>query len=154
MKVNEQFLKARKAKGLTALLVIDREEGEQKRAYIRICLDVRIPFTDKKETVFVETDTKIVYDNYSSYDQGVQIPITKTCFHISVYGSTYITTFLNAITKDSEVRFKVIAYSNCTNWKKVGFVSHRLYGYINDKEYFLDQYVGPDNLASPVNTLN
>jgi hypothetical protein len=70
MKVNELFLKARKDKQLSSMLVIDRieknDEGKQTRKkYIRLCLDIKSPYDFTSHTSFVETDTEIRYEDYS-----------------------------------------------------------------------------------------
>ena len=160
MKVSNEFLLAKKDKGLNSLLVISRKDDgtDTHRNFIRLCIDVRIKFTDRKESVFVECDTKVDVTNYSTYrtyDNGnvTHNPKKSTdniCFHNSIYGDSHITTFLNNIKKDSEVSFKVIAYNNSEFLNRNNMVSHSLYGYIDQKCYLLEKYVGGDNSASPV----
>jgi len=152
MKTNNVFLKAKKDKNLSAFLVIQRKEEEIDRTYIRLCLEVPVKFSDRKETVFVETDTEIRIDNYSGWNGEKKVP-NEICFHESVYPSTgqgHIITFLSAIRKESDVKFRIVAWSSSDNLKNVGFTTHILYGRIDEKEYLLSTYVGPENLASPV----
>jgi len=151
MKTNDLFLQAKKDKNLRAFLVIQRKE-ETDRTYIRLCLDVPVKFSDRKESVFVETDTEIRVDNYSGRNGGKKEPI-EISFYESVYptcGPGHISTFLNAIKKDSDVKFRIVAWSASDNLRNVGFTQHILYGRIDDKEYLLSTYVGPENSASPV----
>jgi hypothetical protein len=156
MKVNELFLKAKKDKQLSAMLVIDRidkdSEGQEKRIkIIRLCLDIKSPYDFTSHTSFVETDTEIRYEDYSGKSLIRESPNYSTVFHTSIYGhSNHISTFLNTIKKDSEVSFKVVAFNSCESWENVGFVHHSLYGIIDDKYYLLEEYTGQNNCASPI----
>jgi len=156
MKVHDLFLKAKKDKQLRSMLVIDRiekdaEGKEYRRKYIRLCLDIKSPYDFMSHTSFVETDTEIRYEDYSGHSLINQSPHYKTSFHMSIYGhSNHISTFLNAIKKDSEVSFKIVAFNSCESWEKVNFVHHSLYGIINDRFYLLQEYTGQDNTASPI----
>lgn len=159
MKVTDEFLLGKKDKGLNSMLLISRkDDGHEHRTFIRLCIDVRIKFTDRKESVFVECDTTVEVTNYSTYktyEDGTDTHYPKKstsniCFHNSIYGDSHVTTFLNNIKKDSEVSFKVIAYNNTDMLRRHDMVSHTLYGYIDNKCYMLDKYVGSDNSASPV----
>ena len=141
MKVTELFLKAKKDKGLKAMLVIQRNS----QTFIRLCIDVRNKYTESVESIFIETDTQISVDNYQPNKE-----INEICFHMSNYNYNSIQVFLNAIKKESEVSFKVIANNTCETWKECNLVSHSLYGIVDEKVFFLSQYVGKDNLASPV----
>ena len=160
MKVSNEFLVAKKDKGLNSLLVISRTDSDSNvhRTFLRLCIDVKIKFTDRRESVFVECDTKVDVTNYSTYktyEDGNEThnpkrSTDKICFHNSIYGDSHITTFLNNIRKDSEVSFKVIAYNSSEFLNRNNMVSHSLYGYIDNKCYLLDKYTGADNSASPV----
>lgn len=156
MKVNELFLKAKKDRQLTAMLVVDRiekdDEGKDSRKkYIRLCLDIKSPYDVTSHMSFVETDTEIRYEDYSGRSLIKQSPNYNAVFHNSIYGhSNHISTFLNAIKKDSDVSFKIVAFNSNEAWKKVDFVHHSLYGVINDRYYLLNEYTGHNNLASPI----
>lgn len=162
MKTTEQFLTAKNDKKLTAMLIIDRMEytdinrtAEKRRKYIRLCLDVKLPYSNNSEMVFVESDTEIYYEDYSgkSAIKNSEINNTlKTCFHCSVYRhASHITTFLKTISKNSDVKFKVITYNNNQFYNDNNLVCHQLYGIIDDKKSFLlESYVGRENLASPI----
>lgn len=141
MKVIETFFKAKKDKNLRAVLVIQRDS----KTFIRLCIDVKNKYTNSVESVFIETDTKISVENYQPNKQ-----VSEICFHMSNYNYNSIQVFLNAIKKDSEVSFKVIANNTCETWSECNLVSHSLYGIVDEKIFFLSQYVGKDNLASPV----
>lgn len=162
MKTNEMFLKAKNDKNLTAMLIIDRYEytdntlSEQiRKKYIRLCLDMKNKYTDQSEMVFVESNTDIYYEDYSGKSiikYAEDNKTLKTCFHCSVYKyhANHINTFLKAIKKDSEVKFKVITFNN-SEWNKDNNSNcHQLYGIVNDNFYLLDVYNGSQNLASPV----
>lgn len=156
MKVSELFLKAKKDKALSAMLVMDRfqmnEEGStERRKFIRLCLDIKNPYDTMSHTSFVETDTEIRYEDYSGKSLIKEHTDYSTIFHERIYGNTnHILTFLKSIKKDSEVSFKVVAYNSCESWEKAGFVHHSLYGIVNDNYYLLSEYTGYDNIASPI----
>ena len=153
MKTSQEFQKAKKDKDLNSMLVIQRN-GE---TFIRLCIDERSKYDrNKKETVFVETPTEVVIENYSYYTEGEtrkKREVNTICFHLSAYKYSYdtLSTFLNAIKADSEVKFKVVAFNGCETHKEANFVHHSLYGVIDNKKcFFLSDYVGKDNTASPI----
>lgn len=148
MKTNENFLIGKKDKNLQSLVVFKRNEG----TCMRLCIDTPIKYTDRKETVFIETDTEIRVENYSSYSSlsNEKLPINELCFHCSVYNGNHITNFINSIKKDSDVKFKVVAYNGSDALKQLNLVHHSLYGIIDNKEFMLSDYVGHNNTASPV----
>ena len=150
MKVSNEFLKAKKDKGLNSLLVISRTDvgSTVHRTYLRLCVDVPVKYTNNKETVFIECDTTVNITNYSILED--RKPNSYICFQMSIYGARQMLTFLKHIKKDSDVRFEVIAYIADKCLSEINMVSHRLYGYINDEEYLLDCYTGSDSVASPV----
>ena len=154
MKVSTDFLTAKKDKNITAIVVISRTETDGiHRTYIRLCLDVPVKYTEKKEMVFVETPTEIKIDNYSgSYlsSMKTKVDISTICFHLPIYNENYVKTFLMQIKKDSEVTFKIVAFNSSDMLNELSLVSHQLYGTIDGKEYFLNSYVGHNNTASPV----
>ena len=159
MNTNAEFLKAKNDKDINSFLVIDREEytdntltTKARRKYMRLCLEKKKPYSQEKESIFVESETSINYEDYSE-DHKFKIYETRieTCFHCSIYRSgSHILTFLKAIKKDSEVKFKVIAFNGCEFYKATGLTHHSLYGVVNDNYYFLSDYVGNQNLASPI----
>lgn len=159
---NESFLKAKRDKQLNSMLVIQREEnrpsfegGRAVYTYIRLCLNVKIKFSDKRELVFVETPTEIKIENYSGYGNSAEKKeIKNICFHCDVWNFSqpnHIQTFLNAITAKSDVSFRLVAYNGNDYYKETGQVAHQLYGIIDNKQYFLSYYVGKPNTAAPVN---
>lgn len=159
MKVNDKFLKAIKDKDLRNLIVASRPyygegyNGEH-RVYMYLCIDETSKYSDKTETVFVNTDTEIKVDNYSGWcGNGERLEVETICFHCdigSLRGQGHVQTFLNAIKKDSEVSFRVVAYNGCDYFNEKQLVHHSLYGYIGEKCYFLSNYVGEGNTAAPV----
>lgn len=158
MKINNpDFLTAKKDKDLRAFLVIRRNEQDnnnnaQLRTYMRLCLRHREKYTNQEHMIFIETDTEINIDNYSYYYTKLEKrTINEICFHMSVYESNnHIATFLNAIKKQSNVNFKVVAFNSCDVYRKKELIAHQLYGIVDNKYFLLDTYVGDDNLASPV----
>lgn len=146
---NEDFFNAKSDPALNAFM-LRRVEG---RDYMELCLNIKLRYSDKTETVWVKADTKIVVDNYSPVLNNEDIK--SICFHESVYqlsiNGGHIKTFLRAIKKTSDVHFRVVAYNSCDMIKKVGFVRHDLHGIIDGNTYMLSQYVGLDNSSSPVN---
>ena len=141
MKTSEQFLKAKKDKNLNSMLIM-RVSG---KSFIRLCINEKSKYTEMEQTVFIETDTKISIDNYNPSRE-----IGNICFHLSHYNYSPVKTFLDSIKKDSEVSFKVIAFNGSNLLKEVNFVSHKIYGVIDEKIFLLDIYTGLNNLASPV----
>lgn len=152
MKVeNLKFLTALKDKSMRTLLVVNRMEGDLRKVAMTAVLEVKIPYTEKTEMVWVDAETDMRIENYSSYGNGSEKRATGTiCFHLSRWEGNHIETFLKDIKKDSDVRFKVVAFNGNETWKEVGLVSHSLYGEIGNKCYLLDTFVGKDNTASPV----
>lgn len=154
MKVNETFLKAKTPKeNANALIVAMRKYNgsDALRKYMYLCIDQKIKYSDKRETVFVETDTDIRFDNYSGYpEHSAKKEPRYVCFHIYVHDNNHARTFLNAIKKDSDVSFKVLAWNGSEWSRKHNLVCHRLYGYVDNNEYLLSEYIGEDNTATPV----
>jgi len=157
MKINNPALFAvRKDKKLAAMLVIQRLERNEKgelaeRTYIRLCIEGREKYTEKVDTIFVEADTEIRVDNYLPDNGNSKREITQICFHADVYREeSHIRSFLNAIKKDSDVKFRVVAFNGSYYWNEKQAVSHQLYGLIDNHGYLLDFYIGGDNTASPV----
>lgn len=153
MKVSAQFLKARKAKGLTALIV-KREISDATgtvRDYMYLCIDEKSVLTDDVRGIYIETDTEI---NINNFRNGIDKAKLRVCFNIPIWNNTGLTdhaqTFLNAIKKDSEVSFYVVAYNGNDYWDANNMVSHQLYGVIDGKKYLLDFFTGAENSASPV----
>lgn len=149
MKVNNEFLTAKKDKAVQSLLV----RQDDNKQYMYLCIDAKIPYTDKKETVFIETNTELRIENYSGSYSELKTDrkvINAICFHCTIYGENFVQTFLKAIKKDSDVSFKVVAYNSTDSYIRLGIVAHQLYGYIDNKEYFLSCFVGLDNTGSPV----
>jgi hypothetical protein len=141
----QEFLKARKDKKLSAFLVINRPEESQ---IMRLCIDVKLPYSTKTEMVFIECPTDVFVDNYSNDKK-----VTQVCFHTffsRLANSNYVETFLNAIKKDSDISFRVVAF-NSSEWsERNNVVCHKLIGRINNSSYLLAEYVGSDNSASPI----
>jgi hypothetical protein len=150
MKVSTEFLAAKKDKNIRSLIVVKRSENNDIKTYMRLCLDVPVKYTDRKEFVSIETETEIKVNNYSALENNTKSSVEMICFHCDVYNENFVTTFLKAIRKDSEINFRVTAYNGCDAWKEVGFVSHQLYGIVDNNEYFLSSYVGRGNSESPV----
>jgi hypothetical protein len=146
MKANEKVLKVIKHKGLRAFVLI-RHDGIDK---FRLCVDVKSDLDENyKDSIHVECETDIRIENYNSECRDV---IENISFHESLYFEmNHIRTFLSKIGKETDIRFKVIAYNSCDVWKDAGLVSHSMYGILNNKDvYLLSTYVGKDNTASPV----
>lgn len=152
MIVNETFFKAKKDKDLHALVVAHRLDKGIERTYMYLCIDERSKYdSNKKETIFVETDTTLRINNCSTHVDGNRSGKTNyIAFHCSIYGDSHIQTFLNAIKKNSDVSFYIVAYNGCDNDTEHKIVRHQLYGDIDGSRYLLENYVGPNNTASPV----
>lgn len=145
MKVSDLFLAAKKDKNIRSVIVSSREEHGVHRDYIRICIDAKIKYTDRTEVVSVETDTEV---NIKNFHKGSDV--ASVFFHLSLYSENFVRTFLDAIKKDSEVYFVVVAFNDCDSYKELGITSHQLYARVDNKEYFLSSYTGRQNTASPV----
>jgi hypothetical protein len=163
MKVNEMFLKAKKDKHLYSMLVFDRietnsDEQRLRRKYIRLIINTKNKYTLTTDSTAVETDTEIVYEDYSfnnKISRGIQVSKCESlevCFHCGYHYNydSHIKTFLSLIKKDSDVKFRVLVCNSCDSWDKLNITNHMLYGYIDDKCFLLNSYVGEQNLASPV----
>lgn len=148
MLVNEQFLTAVKDKALHALVVCKRLY--ETRTYMYLCLEQKNKYTNDINHVFVEADTDFRIDNYSGANERQIKAIIFHCGVLALHGESHIMTFLKAIKKTSNVKFRIVAYNGCEYWQKAGFVAHQLYGYIDDKCYLLSEYVGPENTCSPI----
>jgi hypothetical protein len=148
MKVSSEFLALKKHKQLRAFLVQRKNEN----TYIRLCIEEVSKINNHVNTVFIETQTTVQINNCS---YGLR-EVKNFSFHESIYnfnGDGHINTFLNAIKKDSEVSFYIVAFNGCNVWNEAGLVSHTLYGLIDNKKYLLSNYVGKDNTASPLNSI-
>jgi hypothetical protein len=141
MKVSAEFLKAKKDKNLNSMLVMQNNGSP----FIRLCINEKSKYSERSETAFVETDTQISIDNYNKH-----FTVGKICFHIPHYNYSPVKTFLDSIKKDSEVSFKIIAFNASNLLDEVNFVSHKLYGIIDNKIFLLDIFTGLNNLAAPI----
>jgi hypothetical protein len=156
MKVSEQFLAAKKHKGLSGFLVISRLGENENKPFIRLCLDVEIPFKGSTEMVFVETETEIKIENYSggSYSYQPRIEPTKIAFQESCgHYYNHADTFLRAIKKDTDVKFRIVAFNGsiALSSHTEPMTNHKLYGILNDKDaYLLSAYTGFQDINSPV----
>lgn len=144
MLVNEQFLRAKGSKEVTDLYIVSRDG----RNYMRLRLEERSKYYEsKKVNSFVEADTEIEIDNYSRI-LGRQFDIGSIFFCCSLNYLTpcHVRTFLDAIKKNTEVKFIVVAYEYCDHYKEnnLNLVNHILYGLVNDKCYLLSNFVGLD----------
>jgi hypothetical protein len=147
MKTSIEFQTAKKSKELRSILVM-QQDGKQ---FVRLCLNEKSKYNNDTTHVFVETPTQIFIQNYSCGTRDTS-KITKICFHFWVYEHTqnHINTFLNSIKKESELHFRVIAYNSSDNWDEAGFVNHKLYAIVDNKEFLLGEFTGKDNSASPI----
>jgi hypothetical protein len=153
MIVNENFLKAKKDKDLSALVVAHRMDNNELRTYMYLCIREKSKYdTGNTDNVFVDTNTEFKIENYSRFIEGGQKrEINEIVFHVHVYhNDSHVRTFLDAIKKDSDVKFKIVAYNGTDASNAANIVRHQLYGIIGEKYYLLDFYTGPDNLASPI----
>ena len=141
MKTSPEFLKAKKDKNLNSMLIMQNNG----RSFIRLCIDEKSKYSERSDTVFIETDTTISIDKHKQ-----DFDVSKICFHIPHYNYSPVKTFLDAIKKDSEVSFKIIAFNGSNLLNEVNFVSHKLYGIIDNKIFLLDIFTGLNNLASPI----
>jgi hypothetical protein len=153
MKTNDLFLKAKNDKNLSSMLVSDYvDHNNIRKQTIQLSIPIKKKYgNDHFDDEYIYTDTDITYEDYSTGHKISQAKENgRLKFSDLVWYRPHLFTFLKAIKKDSDVRFKVIAFNSCENWLKVDFVSHQLYGIIDDNYYLLDTYVGYDNSASPI----
>lgn len=152
MQVNDSFMKAKNSKEVRAIVIASRTDNNVKRNYMYLCLEETSKYDrNKRAQIYVETDTEFRIENYSSH-AGEQIEVDTILFHCHVWhnGPDHISTFLAAIKKTSNVKFRVVAYNGSEFNKEKNTVSHQLYGIIDEKSYFLSSYDGANNSASPV----
>ena len=135
MKTNETFLRACKDKNISSLCIFDRFEDKTRKQYLQLSIPLKTKYNSLSyDNEYIYSDTSIRYEDYSrnhTIDDSVTDETLKVCFHI--YPRPHLFTFLKTIKKDSEVSFKVIAFDCNDNWEKVGFVSHQIYGIVDDK---------------------
>lgn len=144
MKVTEEFLQAKKDKKLTAFMVVQLRPLSD--PLIRLWVDSKYSGGASQP---IDCPTEIRLESFGGKEKNIK----SISFHESVYPTlrdNHITTFLKAINKNSDVRFRVLAFNSCDAHQNVGFESHQLYGIINERVYFLASYTGPQNTASPV----
>lgn len=152
MIVTEQFFKAKKDKHLNALVVAHRYN----RTYMYLCISEPKKYEAGTEHIFIETDTKFTITNYSPCAPATGEYTGSTdyiLFHLSTGsydGIGHIQTFLNAIKKNSDVSFRIVAYNGSDYYNARNLVSHQLYGIIDGNRYLLENYVGDISINSPV----
>lgn len=150
---NPAFLVAKKSKDITLFTVSKKKRStyginEEWDSVMRITISHKQKFTQIIESINIETAIEASIVNYS-FDPHCEI--LEICFTRYVQeNECHIRTFLNALNKDSELFFKVIAFSTTESVREKGLVGHDLYGIINGKSYFLESFVGADNYLSPV----
>ena len=154
MKVNEIFLKACKDRTVSSLCIFDRlDNNGERRQNLQLSIPIKPKYNNNFgcDSEYICTDTVIRYEDYSG-NSTINKALQNNCLVLStlVYNRPHLFTFLRSIKKDSEVSFKVIAFNGNDNYKNVNFVSHQIYGIIDEKYYFLENYTGPDNTASPI----
>ncbi len=161
MKVSEEFLIAKKDKEVRSIGVFQRMEPKsytdrtlELKTYIRLGIEKSNKYNSDKQQIDVCTDTEIHITNFSGsiFGRNSKVDITRICFTDMIYNTDlcHYKTFLSAIKKDSDVSFEVIAYNSSESIISVNWVSHQIYGIVDNKKYFLKSYTGPDNSASPV----
>jgi hypothetical protein len=147
MKVSEQFLKA-KGLDLKSFMVV-RHNGED---YIKLYFTGRPKVggrrpikSDEEEEVITPTEIKTVV--YGGKPEPARISFYESLYTLA---PNHIHTFLRSIKTTSDVSFKVIVNNVSDNYRNVGFTTHQLIGMIDQRQYLLSYYVGPENTASPV----
>lgn len=152
---NPKFFKAARDNDLYAFLVIQRKETPNEtapRTYIWLGIRPNNNHSKGGALVFIEAETECQVINHSwTNSDGNGRSFVEIVFHESVYGyENHIKTFLTSIKRDSDVRFKILAF-NCSEFDRQNeLVAHELYGIIDRKYYLLSYYKGADNLASPI----
>lgn len=144
MKVTEKFLKYKKSKNIRSFMVVESEDGQQ---------EIRLSIEKEEDKFYIDTPTEISTENYSQHGTGGKKDIKRIFFHEFVYHFQInpIGTFLNMINKNSDVKFKVIAFNNTETLTKHNLTSHQLYGIIDGKKSFLlSSFTGEQNTASPI----
>lgn len=157
MKINNPvFLTAKREKRLRYFSVVDRSEKNtegniERRTYMKLCVEEQHKYSTHSELADIETDTEIRIQNYSAYGNNPLRDIGGVSFIVDIpQDDSHIRTFLNAIRKDSDVRFKVVAFNGNDLCREKQLVAHQLYGIVDNKAYMLATYTGADNSASPV----
>lgn len=149
---NPAFLEAKKSKNITFFSVIKRKDFKENLAvwvaFMRLTISQKQQYTDKEETIRVDCDIEFSTNNYSFNPRRV---IHEICFSQFVNdGSDHIRTFLASLNKDSDLHFRIVAFSNNDVLNGKDLVCHDLYGIVNHKTFFLDRFVGLDNFMSPI----
>ena len=144
------MIKAMRSKDLRAIVIFDRNNNGTREQLIRLHIEEPSKYSNKK-TVYIEFPIDIRYEDYSQRD-------TKNSenFRVSflewVYPGTvsHINTFLSMIKENTDLVFVVRIQNNCEFFDNNGLFHHQLFAYVGDKTFFLSDYVGNNNSASPI----
>jgi hypothetical protein len=159
MKPSEKLLKIRNSKFINSIVVLDRMEYLQDKSRVRVKalrfhLNIKNEFSEEVFPTIFDEPAEVRYEDYT---QDVQLkpkdsPELNVWFHHSYYPSSgdHWKTFLKKINKNSEIMFRVRINNNSDKDRERGTCHHQLFGFINDDCYFLDDFFGDQNSASPV----
>ena len=153
----EAFKKARVSKFLTSVIF---NYTNDKKCSIILWLKTENKITGLSDEFSINLDFENIY--YSSYKNQITgkpldlANVQRICFYISVWPqnnglyNNHILTALKEIKQTSNLEFIVKAFNNTDNDIKQGTVKHSITLRIDNKFYLINEFCGPDNLASPI----
>jgi hypothetical protein len=163
MKPSEKLLKIKNDKAINSIAIVDRMEylkdgtTLRTRAF-RFFLNVKDKYSEEIFPVMFDEPADIRYEDYT---QDVEVkpkdsPLLYVFFYESYYHNqdSHWKTFLKKIKKDCDISFKIRINNNSEFNARNGTGHHQLFGFINDDCYFLKDFVGEQNSASPVQWQN
>lgn len=141
MKPTTEFLKAKKDKDLTSIVVQHRpSEG---KPTLRLCFDRINKYNKELYRDYFECETEII----GTYTEA------SFCLMFVNANDSPVRTFLKNIRKNSDVKFKVRDWNGNQYTREAGLKTYELFGIINGEYYLLDSTVMKRNSASPINPI-
>jgi len=123
--------------------------------FMRICLLDKNKYTQELKNIHIEIPINTIQLNGYTNNKPLKFDeVKRVCFHESFYSyyghNSHLLTILKAIKENSQIDLKIVAFNSNQNYENVNFVNHAAFLTIDKKNYMFSKYVGPDNLASPI----
>jgi hypothetical protein len=140
------------SKKINSVLLI---ASAHEKYFMRICLLDKNKYTQELENTHIEIPINTIQlDGYTHSKPLKFEEVKRVCFHESFYSyyghNSHLLTILKAIKENSQIDLKIIAFNSNQNYENVNFVNHAAFLTIDKNNYMFSKYVGPDNLASPI----
>jgi len=123
--------------------------------FMRICLLDKNKYTQELKNIHIEIPINTIQLNGYTNNKPLKFDeVKRVCFHESFYSyyghNSHLLTILKAIKENSQIDLKIVAFNSNQNYENVNFVNHAAFLTIDKNNYMFSKYVGPDNLASPI----